>query len=163
MIIHSQMNTFAKKLKQEIFEKHLCPSLQHIKGLVFYLAFWPIDLNTNSDHLLIKDYLPLALSWMRVKGMSDGWQKKEDVEVDTLSKWIKSIADVVKRRIRRLEHSVNTRHESIFRDPDLFVCKRHYVNIWTIELGLNSLPGVLRIFLHQKCWTATNRSSLYKE
>ena len=45
--------------------------------------------------------------------------KKEDVEVDTLSEWIKSIADVLKRRIRRLKHSVNTRNESIFSDPDV--------------------------------------------
>ena len=28
--------------------------------------------------------------------------KKEDGEVDTLSEWIKSIADVLKRKIRRL-------------------------------------------------------------
>ena len=93
------------------------------------------------------------------------WVKKEDVEVDTLSEWIKSIADVLKRRIRRLKHSVNTRHESIFSDPDVvrelsrlhenfvivpadkasnnytFVCKRHYVRILSEELGLNSLPG----------------------
>ena len=125
--------------------------------------------------------------------------KKEDVELDTLSEWIKSISEVVKRRIRLLielswiccltsqltifqsymwrhidvqadwrrswtygrapnaidisQHSVNTRPESIFRDPDVvrelsrlhenfvivpadkasnnytFVCKRHYVDI----------------------------------
>ena len=93
------------------------------------------------------------------------WAKKEDVEVDTLSEWIKSIADVLKRRIRRLKHSVNTKHESVFSDPDVvrelsrlhenfvivpadkasnnytFVCKRHYVRILSEELGLNSLPG----------------------
>ena len=93
------------------------------------------------------------------------WAKKEDVEVDTLSEWIKSIADVLKRRIQRRKHSVNTRHESIFSDPDVvrelsrlhenfvivpadkasnnytFVCKRHYVRILSEELGLNSLPG----------------------
>ena len=45
------------------------------------------------------------------------WVKKEDVELDTLSKWIKSIGEFVKYRIRRLKHSVNTRSESIFRDP----------------------------------------------
>ena len=93
------------------------------------------------------------------------WAKKEDVEVDTLSEWIKSIADVLKRRIRRLKYSVNTRHESIFNDPDVvrelfrlndnfvivpadkasnnytFVYKRHYVSTLTEELRLNSLPG----------------------
>ena len=59
----------------------------------------------------------------------------------------------------------DTRHESIFSDPDVvrelsrlhenfvivpadkasnnytFVCKRHYVSILSEELGLNSLPG----------------------
>ena len=47
------------------------------------------------------------------------WTKKENVEVDTLSEWIKSIANILKRRIRQLKHSVNTRHESIFSDPDV--------------------------------------------
>ena len=47
------------------------------------------------------------------------WAKKEDVELDILSEWIKAISEVVKRRIRRLNHSVNTRSESIFRDPDV--------------------------------------------
>ena len=93
------------------------------------------------------------------------WAKKEDVEVDTLSEWVKSIADVLKRRIRRLKRSVNTRHESIFCDPEVvrelsrlhenfvivpadkasnnytFVCKKYYVSILIEELGLNSLPG----------------------
>ena len=73
--------------------------------------------------------------------------------------------DVLKRRIRRLKHSVNTRHESIFSDPDVvtelsrlhenfvivpadkasntytFVCKRYYVDILIEELGLHLLPG----------------------
>ena len=80
-------------------------------------------------------------------------------------KWIKWIGDVVKRRIRRLKHSVNTRSESIFRDPDVvhelsrlhenfvivlankasnnytFVCKKHFVDILIKKLGLHSLPG----------------------
>ena len=93
------------------------------------------------------------------------WAKKEEVELDTLSEWIKSTGEVVKLRIRRLKHSFNTRSESIFRDPDVvrdlsrlhenfvivpadkasnnytFVCKRHFVNILIEELGLLSLPG----------------------
>ena len=89
------------------------------------------------------------------------WAKKED----TISEWIKSIGNVLKRRIRRLKHSVNTRHQSIFNDPDVitelsrlhenfvivpadkasnnytFVCKRYYVDILIKELGLHLLPG----------------------
>ena len=94
------------------------------------------------------------------------WAKKEGIDLDTLSERIKSIGDVVKRRIRRLKHSVNTRYESIFRDPDVvhelsrlhenflivpadkasnnyrytFVCKKHYVDILIEDLGLHSLP-----------------------
>ena len=93
------------------------------------------------------------------------WAKKEDVELDSRSEWIKLIGKVVKRRIRRLKHSVNNRSESIFRDPydarelsrlienfvivpaykasnnDTFVCKRHYVDILIEDIGLYSLPG----------------------
>ena len=47
------------------------------------------------------------------------WAKKEDVELNTLSEWINSIDDLLKRRIRRLKYSVNTTDESIFSDPDV--------------------------------------------
>ena len=65
---------------------------------------------------------PVSYSWHQNFGIimdaceeyARRWVKKEDVEADTLSEWIRSIADVLKRRIRRLKHSVNTRHESIF-------------------------------------------------
>ena len=115
---------------------------------------------------------PVSFSWHQnfdiimdaCEAYARQWAKKEDVELDTLSEWIKSVGEVVKRRIRRLKHSVNTRSESIFRDPDVirelsrlhenfvivpadkasnnytFVCKRHYVDILIEELGLHSLP-----------------------
>ena len=92
------------------------------------------------------------------------WAKKDDVELGCLSEWMKSIDDVVKRRIWRLKHSVNTRSELIFRDPDVlrelsrlhenfvtvpadkasnnytFVFKKHCVDILIEELGFHSLP-----------------------
>ena len=91
------------------------------------------------------------------------WAKKEDV--DSLYERIKLVANVLKRRIRRLKRSVNTRHESILWDPAVarelsrlhensvivpadkvsnnytFVFKSYYVRILIEELGLNSLPG----------------------
>ncbi|KAK3094748.1 hypothetical protein FSP39_005718 [Pinctada imbricata] len=87
--------------------------------------------------------------------------QKEDVELDTLSEWMKSIGELLKRRIGRLRHSVNNRHESIFHDPvvakelsDLhekyiivpadnftFVCKAYYLECLREELGLHSAPG----------------------
>ena len=52
---------------------------------------------------------PVSYSWHQNFGIimdaceeyARRWAKKEDVEADTLSEWIKSIADVLKRRIRR--------------------------------------------------------------
>ena len=116
---------------------------------------------------------PVSFSWHQnfdiimdaCEAYARQWAKKEDVELDTLSEWIKSIGKVVKRRIRRLKRSVNTRSKSIFRYPDAvrdlsrlhenfvlvpadkpsnnytFVCKRHYVDILIEELGLHSLPA----------------------
>ena len=116
---------------------------------------------------------PVSFSWHQnfdiimdaCEAYARRWAKEEDVELDTLSEWIKSIGDVLKRRIRRLKHSINTRHESIFSDPDVvtelsrlhenfvivpadkasnnytFVCKRYYVDILIEELGLHLLPG----------------------
>ena len=101
---------------------------------------------------------------MHAKRTPDGGRRKRTSN-STFSEWIKSIDDVLKRRIRRLKHSVNTRHESIFSDPDVvselsrlhenfvivpadnasnnysFVCKRYYVDILIEELGLHLLPG----------------------
>ena len=111
---------------------------------------------------------PVSFSWHQnfniimdaCEGYARRWAKKEDVEVDTLSELVKSIADLLKRRIRRLKRSVNIRHESIFCDPEvvrelsrlhenfvivpadkasnnyIFVCKKYYVSIVIEELGL---------------------------
>ena len=61
------------------------------------------------------------------------WAKKEDVELDSFSKLIKSIGDVVKRRIRRLKHSVNTRSESNFSWP--WFCPWTFLSQWDFFLS----------------------------
>ena len=45
------------------------------------------------------------------------WAKKEDVEIDTLSEWVKSINDLLKRRIWRLN-----RNSRVIKRT-LFICK----------------------------------------
>ncbi|KAK3087812.1 hypothetical protein FSP39_010974 [Pinctada imbricata] len=93
------------------------------------------------------------------------WAKKEDVQLDTLSEWIKSIRGLLLSRINRLKSTVNTRFKSIFKDPDVitelnylqehnvitpadkasnnytFTCKKYYSDSLVKELGLNSTPG----------------------
>ena len=59
---------------------------------------------------------PVSFPWHRnfdsimdaCEAYSRRWAKKEDIELDSLSERIKSIGDVLKGRIRRLKHPVNT-------------------------------------------------------
>ncbi|KAK3103876.1 hypothetical protein FSP39_022583 [Pinctada imbricata] len=59
------------------------------------------------------------------------WAKKEDVQLDTLSEWIKSIRGLLLSRINRLKSTVNTRFVSVFKDPDVITeltyLQEHYV------------------------------------
>ena len=47
------------------------------------------------------------------------WAKKEDVEVDTLPEWVKSVISLVNRRVSVLSRTMSRRHESVFDDPDV--------------------------------------------
>ena len=47
------------------------------------------------------------------------WAKKEDVEVDTLSEWLKSVMSLVNRRVSVLSRNISRRHESVFDDQDV--------------------------------------------
>ena len=93
--------------------------------------------------------------------------QEKNVEIDTLSECVKSIADGLKRNIPLLKYSVNTRHESILCDPEFvreltrlhknfvivpvdkasnnytFVCKRFYISILIEELDLTRFLGTL--------------------
>ena len=41
------------------------------------------------------------------------WAKKEDVEVYTLSEWVKSVMSLVNRRVSVLSRTMSRRHESV--------------------------------------------------
>ena len=93
------------------------------------------------------------------------WAKKEDVEVDTLSEWVKSVMSLVNRRVSVLSRTMSRRHESVFDDQDVaaelaeihekfivvpadkasnnivFVCKTHYINCLMEELGMSTMTG----------------------
>ena len=47
------------------------------------------------------------------------WAKKEDVEVDTLSEWVKTVKALVNRRVSVLSRTMSRRHESVFDDSDV--------------------------------------------
>ena len=100
-----------------------------------------------------------------VEEYAQHWAKKEDVEVDTLSEWVKSVMSLVNRRVSVLSRTMPRRHESVFDDPDVvaelaeihekfdvvpadkasnnivFVCKTHYINCLMEELGMSTMTG----------------------
>ena len=47
------------------------------------------------------------------------WAKKEDVEVDTLSGWVKSVMSLINKRVSVLSRTMSRRHESVVDDPDV--------------------------------------------
>ena len=47
------------------------------------------------------------------------WAKKEDVEVGTLSEWVKSVMSLVNRRVSVLSRTMSRRHKSVFDDQDV--------------------------------------------
>ena len=93
------------------------------------------------------------------------WVKREKVEVDTLSEWVKTVRSLIQIRIKKLQESMSTKAPSVFKDPavlrDLFaihekfvvvpadkasnnivfVCKKHYLDCLIKELGINDTSG----------------------
>ena len=61
-----------------------------------------------------------------VEDYARSWAKQEDVELDTLSEWVKSIKHQLKRRIYMVSRSVNTKPISIFDDE---VVSRHLADL----------------------------------
>ena len=88
------------------------------------------------------------------------WAKKEEVEVDALSEWLKSIRTLVKRRLYILSKTMSTKTRSVFTDHEviktlnslhdkyvvvpadkaannvIFVCKSYYYQCLVKELGI---------------------------
>ena len=64
-----------------------------------------------------KQYSKLILD--SVEEYARRWAKKGDVEIDTLSKWVKSVMSLINRRVSVLSRTMSRRHESVFDDPDV--------------------------------------------
>ena len=123
--------------------------------------------------ILSKGPKPRSFTWKQnsklildsVEEYARRWAKKEDVEVDTLSEWVKSVMSLVNRRVSVLSRTMSRRHESVFDDQDVaaelaeihekfvvvpadkasdnivFVCKTHYINCLMEELCMSTMTG----------------------
>ena len=80
---------------------------------------------TTDLHLFYRE--PRSFTWKQnsklildsVEEYARRWAKKEDVEVDTLSEWVKSVMSLVNRRVSVLSRTMSRRHESVFDDQDV--------------------------------------------
>ena len=57
-----------------------------------------------------------------VEEYARSWAKREDVEVETLSEWVRSIKKLVKRRLYVLSKTISTKAHSVFKDPKVAEC-----------------------------------------
>ncbi|XP_070575253.1 cytochrome P450 1A1-like isoform X3 [Ptychodera flava] len=111
----------------------------------------PRRINWNHNFKIIMD---------SVEEYARKWAKREDVELDTLSEWVKSMRKIVRGRIGRLRSHVCRRPYSVFKDPNavqclndihdkyvvvpadkaanniVFVCKKYYFECLIDELGV---------------------------
>ena len=93
------------------------------------------------------------------------WAKHEEVDLDTLSEWIKGVRSMLKSRIRKLKGTMRTNFPSVFSNPEVtselqrlhdqfvlvpadkasnnivFVCKAYYYKCLLEELGFNTDSG----------------------
>ena len=48
------------------------------------------------------------------------WAKRKEVELDTLSEWIKSVRHLIQVRISKLSKTMSVKNKSVFLDPALY-------------------------------------------
>ena len=116
----------------------------------------PQNINWNHNFKIIMD---------SVEEYARAWAKREKVQLDTLSEWVKAIRSLVQRRIHKLKNCVNARPKSVFKDKEamkclssihdkyvvvpadkasnniVFVCKSYYYECLVKELGINEHSG----------------------
>ena len=86
-------------------------------GLANLGTFFPKALNREPRSFTWKQNSKLI--WDSVEEYARRWAKKEDVAVDTLSEWVKSVMSLVNRRVPVLSRTMSRRHESVFDDQDV--------------------------------------------
>ena len=79
------------------------------------------------------------------------WAKKEDMEVDTLSEWVKSVMSSVNRCVWVLRRTMSRRHESVFDDPDVAVELAEIYEKFVI-VPADKTSNTLYILLNGRAW-----------
>ena len=133
--------------------------------------------NNKPREVLLKDpkyWEPRSFTWKQnsqlimdsVEEYTRQWAKREEVEAETLSEWVKAIMSLVNRRISILIcKTMSNRCKSVFDISEVpaelfelqekyvvvpadkasnnivFVCKTHYINCLVEKLGLNTSTG----------------------
>ena len=78
------------------------------------------------------------------------WVKQEDVELDSLSEWIKSIRHLLKRRMYMACRSVNNKPKSVFNDIDVTYFTLFSRSVHVLYTGM--LITTWLIYISQCCF-----------
>ena len=57
-----------------------------------------------------------------VEDFARKWAKREEVDINTLSEWVKAVRSFIRSRIRKLKGSMKTNIPCVFKDPEVTKC-----------------------------------------
>lgn len=116
--IHVKKNSqFTNLVKYLILEFFVCLSFI-LTQYHHSLSFLQLGLQTR----LLKRNYSQKLQTLSVEDYSNAWDKREDVELETLSEWVISIMYWIKRRLHQLKHCVINWPLSVFRYTEAEKC-----------------------------------------
>ena len=79
------------------------------------------------------------------------WAKREKVDANTLSEWIKAVRSLIQIRIRKLSESLKTDGSSIFKDRDVLKDLTHLHSKYVIvpaDKAQNNIVFICKKTLH---------------
>ena len=91
----------------------------------------------------------INIHWILLTSMHDAGPKKEGVEVDTFSEWLKTVMSLVNRRVSVLSRTMSRRHESVFDDPDVVaeLAEIHEKCRFPADKASKNIIGILQHFV----------------
>ena len=84
----------------------------------------PQNINWKQNFKLLMD---------SVEDYAKNWAKREKVEVDTLSEWVKAVRSLIQIRVSKLKGSMSTKASSIFKDPKVVEKLPPIILFWFVK------------------------------
>ena len=80
------------------------------------------------------------------------WAKREEVDVNTISEWVKAVRAFIRSRIHELKVSMKTNIPCVFKDPEVTKCLKSLHDKYVIvptDKAPNNFVFVCKDYYHQ--------------